>query len=185
MSVTFSVGGDPQILGYTTTCYAYGCESDWRGPTHPTREAALAAHLAEHAGNPDCDGEYASPVYQHDEFDVNMSNVNAATLMSVLGIGQDDEDGLCGSLDCTDFLGRVLLAIALAPQDEGVPAHEITPAEAAADPLLSALGLGSETTAGPRVINGGRPVGYIQTRLMHLHDLAEAAVAAGQPVTWG
>ncbi|MBM4569106.1 hypothetical protein GS489_00960 [Rhodococcus hoagii] len=93
--------------------------------------------------------------------EVNMSNTNAVTLLGLLGL---DTEGF-GDCPADDFLGRVLVAAALSPADEGVPAH---------------------TTGGaPRMVECGRRSGYIQGRLGDLHRLATWAVAHDRAVQWG
>ena len=46
--------------------------------------------------------------------EINMSNSNAAVVCAALGIDLDAE-GWCGSLPAEDFLGRVLVALAIQP----------------------------------------------------------------------
>ncbi|WP_082921137.1 MULTISPECIES: hypothetical protein [unclassified Rhodococcus (in: high G+C Gram-positive bacteria)] len=92
--------------------------------------------------------------------DLNVSNANAATLLDVLGFS-----GECsGACSAEDFLGRVLTAEALSPQDAGVPAHQVG--------------------ASPRVIDCGRRAGYIQERLEELRVIAEWARAHDRRVQW-
>ncbi|MBV7674284.1 hypothetical protein STHAL_33090 [Streptomyces halstedii] len=88
---------------------------------------------------------------------VNMNNANAAHVLSALGYYET-----YGAEDAGLFLGRVLLALALAPQDAGRPA-----------------------AGDGRYIDCGRPQGYTQERLMQLHGLAATAQASGRRVTWG
>lgn len=106
---------------------------------------------------------------------VNMSNNNAADIFASLGLISDDpaladeaaEVFQGGSLDAADFLGRVLFALAISPSDEGRPSFEMP-----------------RTEGGMMAIACGR-VGYIQTRLGELHDLAQWAIANNREVTWG
>ncbi|WP_329583783.1 hypothetical protein [Streptomyces sp. NBC_01361] len=88
---------------------------------------------------------------------VDMSNANAARVLDVLGYSEP-----YGDEDAQLFLGRILLALALDPEDAGRPA----------------------TTDG-RFIDGGRRPGYSGVRLMELRGLAEYAQARGLRVTWG
>ncbi|MFJ4879885.1 hypothetical protein ACIP93_32425 [Streptomyces sp. NPDC088745] len=90
---------------------------------------------------------------------VNMANANAARVLDVLGYGYDE---LCGDAEAEDFLGRVLVALAVAPADAGRPA-----------------------TVDGNVIDCGRPAGYTQTRLEELRELAEDACARRLRVAWG
>lgn len=98
------------------------------------------------------------------EVAVNVSNGSATHLLPLLGIEASTmQSG--GSVPAEDFLGRVLLAMAVAPADEGVPAHSL---------------------AGPgaRFVDCGRPEGYTERVLDTLHALALAAVSAARDVQW-
>ncbi|MEW1639334.1 hypothetical protein AB0469_35430 [Streptomyces sp. NPDC093801] len=77
---------------------------------------------------------------------VNMANSNAARVLEVLGF-----DELAGDADAEDFLGRVLVALALAPVDAGRP-----------------------STAEGNFIDCGRTAGYTQRRLDELRELGRA-----------
>lgn len=114
------------------------------------------------------------------EYEVNMSNSNAVRVAESLGFRLDpDGDGdLYGQMDATEFLGHVLMALALAPADEGMPAFELSPGDSAGI-------FGVVREGGPRFIQGARRPGYLQDRLRELHALAEWAVANSQPVQWG
>ncbi|AXN53284.1 hypothetical protein PBI_THONKO_12 [Mycobacterium phage Thonko] len=98
------------------------------------------------------------------DLDVNMSNRNAALVADALGIDLD-ADGWCGSATADDFMGRVVMALALAPSDEGMPSYE-------------------HVGPGARMVEGARRPGYLQERLRELHELAEWAVAHSAEVVW-
>ena len=100
-----------------------------------------------------------------EELEINMSNSNAFRVCGTLGIDLEAE-GWCGSLPADDFLGRVLLALAIEPVDAGVPAHELP-------------------GIGPRWIECGRPEGYAQERLGQLRELADWAIAHGAEISFG
>jgi hypothetical protein len=100
-----------------------------------------------------------------DDLSVNMSNTNAARVCETLGIDLDDL-GWCGSLPAADFLGRVLVALAVCPVDAGIPAHELS-------------------GTSPRWIECGRPEGYLQDRLGQLRELADWAVAHDAEIDFG
>lgn len=100
-----------------------------------------------------------------EHLEVNVSSSNAVVLCDALGINLAEE-GWCGSLPAGDFLGRVLLALAIQPADEGIPAHELP-------------------TGGVRWVECGRRPGYIQDRLAQLHELAQWAVAHGAEIDFG
>lgn len=93
--------------------------------------------------------------------EVNMSNANARILLDLLGFGTEE---VCGDCSAADFLGRVLVAAALSPADEGMPAY---------------------TAAGnPRMVECGRRAGYIPAQLDQLRVVAEWAAAQGRDVQW-
>jgi hypothetical protein len=107
-----------------------------------------------------------------EELEVNMSNANAVVVCSSLGIDLEAE-GWCGSLPAEDFLGRVLLALAITPTDEGIPAHEV------------AQEFKPSWVGQARMIECGRREGYTQERLTQLHELAAWAVAHGAEISFG
>lgn len=94
--------------------------------------------------------------------EVNMANGNAAQILDLLGV--DDIDG--GVLPAQDFLGRVLLAQALASatvdDEHGRP----------------------DFTDG-RWYHGGRRPGYIAGKLAELHEVAIWAAERDVEVVWG
>lgn len=100
-------------------------------------------------------------VSDSEELEVNVSNANAATLLEVLGL---DTIELMGAESAEGFLGRVLMASAVSPEDAGIPAH---------------VAVGN-----PRWIEGGRRPGYIQERLEQLRTLAEFARSGQAQITW-
>jgi hypothetical protein len=168
MSITFSTDRPAQRLGYSVCCYAYGTESDWLGPIHPTVEAAGYDHQLAHRNAAECDANGASGnTFARFDTDadpsVNMSNTNALHILDTLGFPERE---YVGSTDAEDFLGRILLALAVAPHDAGIPSHVVP-------------------GPGATVINGGREDGYTQRRLEQLRTLAEFARLHRANVTWG
>jgi hypothetical protein len=107
---------------------------------------------------------------------VNMSNANAADVLSALGLDACALATQGAALDADDLLGRCLIALAVAPEDEGFDAYELTRDEVYANPLLAALGGGE---GGPRVFRGGRRPGYLQERVRQVASIAEGAKARG------
>lgn len=91
--------------------------------------------------------------------DVNVSNANAREILSALGYDARD---IAGDDAADTFLGRVVLALGLAPTDPGRPAVQ-----------------------DGNVIDCGRAPGYLQTRLRELHTLAQSAVRSRQHIYWG
>jgi hypothetical protein len=101
---------------------------------------------------------------------VNVSNANAGTILAALGL---DPVELCGCLPGVDFLGRVLVAVAVEPYDEGV-------APAAYQGGILGFDLG---VAGTFVDCGRRP-GYLQDKLTVLGRLADYAADRALDVAW-
>lgn len=91
--------------------------------------------------------------------DVNMANANAAFVLDSLGLPTDD---LSGGLPADDFLGRVLMALAIAPEDEGRPGYQVA----------------------ERLFDCGRRPGYLQDQLGALRELAEQCTPLGAEVAW-
>jgi hypothetical protein len=99
--------------------------------------------------------------FVHGDLDVNISNANARRVLESLGFTDEAASAeLSGATSAEDFLGRVLLALAIEPEDPGVPITQYQDA--------------------PWLIDCGRRVGYLQAVLDNLRDLAEAAVATGR-----
>jgi hypothetical protein len=109
-----------------------------------------------------CDDEYcrAWPVRAEavtaDELELNLSNANAYYVLDSLGL-----EDLCGSLSAEDFLGRILLAEAIAPKDEGMPAYT--------EGILT---------------HCGREEGYLGDKLALLREIASQAHSKGLQVVW-
>lgn len=101
---------------------------------------------------------YTEPLLSNDSaylaYAVNMSNTNALRVLSEL----TTEPDYCGALPTPAFHAAVLLALALTPQDAGVPAT---------------------SNASGNFIDCGRPEGYLQSRLSDLHALAVYATEHG------
>ncbi|WP_331752765.1 hypothetical protein OG440_38400 (plasmid) [Streptomyces sp. NBC_00637] len=204
MSVTFHAALAVPV-GYVVTC---GCtEATALAAPYDTYEAACGAvqqlnALPERAPLPGCAMPETCPDYRLNVYEldpdgeppvVNVSNINATRLLPLLGLSHQaddtvgeltasgvleapgEQDGesqgtvipICvvdasGQLPAEQFLGRVLLALALTPDDTGTDGYEQG-----------------------RTYYGGRPAGYLQRRLLELHDLALWCAAHGRDVVWG
>jgi hypothetical protein len=172
MSVTFGPAiTEVDIVGYRLTCACGTART--RGPV--ASEYGLATAMVDTDATPACGDEYCSTDRGHAEAvfvfgeapEVNMSNMNARFVLETLGVIDED---LWGQESGERFLGRILTALAVAPDDEGVPAHDMFLTEA------------PET--GARIVNCGRDEGYLQARLSQLHDVAEWCQANGRDVVW-
>lgn len=119
---------------------------------------------------------------QETPHNVNVSNVNAARLLQILGYELDAEEGPVGDDTADGFLGKVLIALALEPYDSGLEAYKLTAEECAADPVLAAFGGGRPNS--PTVWFGGRYEGYTQDRLEQLLRLATHCKEIGATVAW-
>lgn len=168
MSVTFSVATAALPSVWGITCYQdgedrfIGAATDYAGALE-----VRTVHMAE------CEecrhyGCYTSTrVVGLEVPEVNMSNTNAMDLLRVLDLPATFEDGLCGGATAEDFMGRVLVALAVEPEDTGVRSLE------------------TRGERGATMIDCGRPAGYVQDRLAGLRDVAAFAVEHGLEVTWG
>ncbi|MEW1760339.1 hypothetical protein AB0393_27995 [Streptomyces cyaneofuscatus] len=76
--------------------------------------------------------------------------------------GQEPATGEAGQVPAEEFLGRVLVALALTPEDTGVDGYWHG-----------------------RWYTGGRSAGHLQLRLLELHALAQWCGARGRDVSWG
>lgn len=126
---------------------------------------------------PEFNADVLMDVPAADELAVNMSNSNAAQVCRTLGIDLE-QWGWCGNLPAEDFLGRVLVALAIEPADEGVPSHRLLPGDSAGI-------FGTVQEGGPAFIECGRREGYTQERLGQLRELADWAVANGAEISFG
>lgn len=94
------------------------------------------------------------------EPEVNLSNSNAEELLEYLGIPSDEE--LVGSMEAEAFLGRVIMASALAPANTGLTTMQIE-----------------------NFVYGGRPADYMQRKFEQLEEVARFAISHGRQVVWG
>jgi hypothetical protein len=184
MSVSFY----PEVVSGKSVIVC-GCEG-WRSAEFATYGQASAAML-EQVVVSGCSDEFCQTypdlfiISAEVSPEVNVSNINAETVLDNLGImvGEDFSERCAGSMSAADFKGRVLMALALVPVDEGMPAYQLTEApESGAGSSLARLGLGAER--GPQFFMGARPAGQAQTTLRQLLEVAEFATAAAREVVW-
>lgn len=160
MSVTFTIEANP-TGAFIAECHEQGVVA--RANSYEGILGGIAAHKAVCE---ECNayGLYSQPVMDvSDEFDVNVANMNARTLLVALGI--DASDDLCGMMDAEQFLGAVLLAMAVERDDSGVAPVEVG-------------------GPGARMVDCGLRPGYFADRFSALHALATEAVRLGRPVMW-
>ena len=124
------------------------------------------------------------------EAEVNLSNINASGLLDLLGIqvGEAFEERCAGEISPDDLLGRVLLAQALSPADEGLPSYKLTGTEEEAEGQTGlmadlirgkarALANGEESAT---IYSAGRSAGYYDQKLSQVRELAEQVKALGK-----
>lgn len=124
----------------------------------------LPASVREFVG----EGPVLSYIDGLDDMRLNMHNGGAASVLEALGFEVDpDECSASGHAEAEEFLGRVLMALAVAPKDEGCEAYDMFPGAP-----------GATMWAAPRA------EGDLQRRLGLLHDLASFCAERGFLVVW-
>lgn len=119
---------------------------------------------------------YNKTTQSFSEAEVNLSNLNASGLLDLLGVqvGEAFEERCCGSMSAEDFLGRVLMAQAIMPADEGLPVYKMSGSEA-------------EGVSGPTIWSAGRSAGYYDQKLVWSRELADEVISLGEGwvIQWG
>ncbi|KQP62922.1 hypothetical protein [Nocardioides sp. Leaf285] len=180
MSVTFAPAfRESDVAGFGFFCACGAANTGVLAATYPACEALRGgeASMTVRCGDEYCDADRAADgsgfimtINGVEIPEINVSSLNAGHLIDdVLGIERDFTHcsaGLVGAMSAEQFLGRVLMAMAIQPSDAGVPAHAV---------------------GGPGAtwINCGREPGYDQRVLSHLHEVATWAAANGRDVHWG
>jgi hypothetical protein len=174
MSVTFSIEALP------TGAFQVSAACEWDAPlddrpigavVHASYDAAIAVVAAHRPTCEDCAhySAFACAVLDVDDaLDVNVSNVNARTLLIALGLG--DAEDLSGIVDGADFQARVMLALATDRDDSGV-----------APAVIGGASLGQ---TGATMIDCGLAPGYFADRFGALYALAQEAARLGRSVQW-
>lgn len=154
MSVTFSTNPEPTVLSTYLKCWDV---MDLRIPT--TFESASVDSAAHSLECQEC-MSYQGPVVEYDRevSEVQLSNTNAYMLLESLGL----TGKIFGQIPSEEFAGRVLLAMALLPSDDGM-----------------------ETFQEGNIVYGGRQPGYTQVKLAKLIELSNWAMKHKAEVTWG
>lgn len=139
----------------------------------------MAAATAELGFPPDyCEmGVMSTPVTSDRSLELNMSNRNAAELLALLGFVDSHESDehspfpaddvwLAGEVSGDDLLGRVLVAMAVAPGDPGLESYTISSPNSAT------------------LIDLGRRPGYVAEKLSQIAEIAQRAIDDDVTVTW-
>lgn len=201
MSITFSPEMAP-VVGYRVADVTGGCSAAMFA-TYDEAGRALVALRESGEMLPGCsDPEFVAMSGMHiepittdldedGEYEVNVSISNARTLLEALGLIDQVEDifadaaqgsaamgkhdSMCGEMEADQFLGRVLTALALSPEDSGTPdfemPHRVSPETGRA--------------VGATMVQCGRRAGYLQDRLAQLHSLAQWCQTHDRKVVWG
>jgi hypothetical protein len=107
--------------------------------------------------------------------DTNVANTNARLVLESLGLANADSDfnDICyGSCPTNDFMGRVLMALAVAPTDNGT--------------ITVSYREGTAELLGATVYEMGRSVGYLQDKLARLLVITQWAVDNNHDrIVWG
>ncbi|MDN5894442.1 MAG: hypothetical protein L0H93_10495 [Nocardioides sp.] len=191
MSVSFyAAQHDSDIAGWSIKCACLTVATGIIAETSSGTEAMLPTRTPI-CGDQLCATEsgWVTPVLTLESPVVNLSNTNARFVLDNLGLGAVEE--LFGGLPAEQFLGRVLTALAVAPTDEGVPAHDTDGVlvEEPMEALLEAI-VAAPTNAAPvpdaaaRWIECGRRPGYLQDVVERLHEVAQWAIDHGRDVLW-
>lgn len=180
MSTTFQV--QAETLGWAIECYA----------NESGTGEVIGEHFAKYADFVDardlhmlsCE-DCSTGCYAHqltdlaDAPEVNMHNRGSEKVLRALGYSGAFEDTSFGYADGREFLGRILIALGLAPHDEGTPSYDLQPGEFSGSAFI---GFASES--GPTINIGAVPEGDLQARLNNLRAVAQCAVDNGREVIW-
>ena len=180
MSVTFTTT-ESAVIGFVAEC---GCSRS-RGVKFDSYDDAYMWLDMFNAAPYNLDGctedlclEYPpsiSPIHEGGTSPkVNMANGNVVGIFKVLGLLSDTPDSTDvddafqgGSLSAEDFMGRIVIAEALAPISPARPTVE------------------SQSSQGARFIECGLPEGYVQERIADLRVVAEYGVSNNREIQWG
>lgn len=174
MSITFY----PELgvhRGFDLECECRYRHTERYPPFASSADAELALLTLEEKGESVCGSSacsygFVQAFYENSDLpQLNVTNHNSVSIFDALGLipeGASFHDYCSGSLDANDFLGRVLMALAVAPVSPERVTEEHT------------------SEVGPRVVIFGRPEGYLQGKLIELQRVAESARERGVPVVW-
>lgn len=160
MSVSFSPEFDGSVPHtYECVCGGWKSETIYANRIEALNDFAIQSSTCE---DPYCDSVYAVPATPEPE--LNVSNTNADEILSYLGLATSEgfSEYCAGTMPAQDFLGRVLMAEALAPEKSGLVTMQIE-----------------------NVVYCGRPDNYMAARFAKLREIAEWAIANDRSVSWG
>lgn len=160
MAITFNTNSP--VLGIRVVCVDGELRDDRIWNTNATLTRIDREHAAVCPSEDCVDGGLVEPVRAVAIDPVEVGRGHMRVVMDALGlIDEDNREDPYGELPADDFAGRVLMALALTPTDEGVPAY-----------------------GDGRWMECGRRPGYLQDVLGRLHALAEAAGAHDLTICW-
>lgn len=176
MSVTFEATLG-EVSGFALTCGHENGVTEHRWGNYADAAEFLQKELDEHGntghlavcGDEDCRYQrmFTHAILADPSPDVNVSSTNARHILGLLGVEVDEDEHPVGSMSGEDFLGRVLVALAVNPADAGRPVTETT------------------AESGMTIVDCGRSEGYADRRLAELREVAEFGVSRGRDIQWG
>lgn len=174
MSITFTT--PTPATGLRVKCCDGGVRDARVWPSATTYARIDSEHAAACLSDSCGDGGVIEEVYAMEMEPVWVDQYTAPFVLETLGYAVPEDGDMWGSATAADFLGRVLLAEAISPTDEGTPARRALPGEQVG-PFLAVEG-------GAVLHDGGRPAGYLQDVLRRLRALAEVARTHELRITW-
>lgn len=193
MSVSFFASMAP-IIGFDLECVCgatYLAEGD-EAMSEEVATATLLTVKASNAGFDACEDDdcFTYGIYlkaldgSPDSPSVNMANGNVRPVLAALGLapdGADFGDICCGSVSAEGLLGRILLALGVAPisaERPDVARVHASQAHAHEGRVVDVI------EKGPTWVECGVEESYVQTRLTQLLEVATFAQAHGREVCW-
>jgi hypothetical protein len=157
MSVSFYPTMDNNVA-HVVTC---SCRSFRTSPfTNRTEAVEYRTAVKSTCTDPYCDYLTVEPAVAEPE--VNMSNSNAFDVLVTLGFSADFSESCIGEESADEFLGRILIAEAIAPEYSGLTTMQID-----------------------NYIYCGREANYIHNKLNQLKEVVAWAKANQRTISWG
>lgn len=172
MGIQFTLaieGNEPQQV----RCYCTGV-----GPvveSYADFRMFLEQYMASPYQLPGCEDDYCladapqaiTLIHGEEPLSVGVAIGNQRVVLEALGYDGEDD---FGSATADDLEGRILLALAVAPES--------------AEKLAEVTNKGGEGK-GPRWIDCGRDAGYVQDKLVAIQQVVAQARRLGRTITWG
>lgn len=128
-----------------------------------------------------CNGEGRVSFYCS-SLEVQMSNANARDVLAAIGLPADGP--LWGGWESVDEKADAMRRIIRTLNSSSIEDSAIEPCERRGERRVVQEGDTARITSGATLIQGGRPEGYIQTRLEQIQKLLQAAITNDWTVNW-